>query len=275
MHNPESYYNENDFTVVEDEIFEDFNSVEISEEELFGSKESEDIFDDEIFEEAVTFAEDEGFDDEDESIDSIETFLPGIGDDEALTKLTEEINMETSRMSESEAMYYVEERMAEFWPALAAALPAIIDFAPKAIKAIKSIVQKGPSAPTSPAKPSANTNAPVTTPQMPQTDISGADSAQILRVLSDLIQSPKFLELIVGMSTGKSQTVTANTGQQISGANVLGVISSLAGTLATGTAKKENSESIFPEYTISNEGTFLIDPHNTLQEAELILDLIN
>ena len=75
------------------------------------------------------------------------------------------------------------------------------------------------------------------------------------------------------MISGTGQTVTGNNGQQVNGSNILGVISSLAGTLA-GNAGGGSRESIFPEYAVGSEGTFLIDPHESIEEAELILEIL-
>jgi hypothetical protein len=278
MYNPELlYYNSNDFSIQDneglDELFEGEEFSELEVESLPDEGEAEGIFGEEEIDETEDFFEEASL--YDELLDEDDT------DDSRLAQLTEEINRETSLMSEYEAEYYVEERMAEFWPALIAALPAIIDIAPKAINAIKSVVQKKPQAAQPAPTKTAVANAPATTKSpiiiqpIPQSNNTGADTTQIVSVLKELIQSPKFLELMAGMATGKKQTVTTNTGQQINDSNILGVISSLAGVLASGSGKKEDTESAFPEYVVNNEGAFLIDPHNALQEAELILELIN
>lgn len=278
MYNPELlYYNSNDFSIPDneglDELFEGEEFSEPEVESLLDEGEAEGIFGEEEIDETVEFFEEAIF--YDELVDDDDT------EDGKLAQLTEEINRETSLMSEYEAEYYVEERMAEFWPALIAALPAIIDIAPKAINAIKSVVQKktqtAQSAPTKTAVANAPaiTKRPITILPIPQSTNTGADTTQIASVLKELIQSPKFLELMAGMATGKRQTVTTNTGQQVNDTNILGVISSLAGVLASGAGKKEGKESAFPEYVINSEGAFLIDPHDALQEAELILELIN
>lgn len=272
MYNPELlYYNSKDFSIQDNEALDElFDGQEFSELEvasLLDDDEAEEIFDGEIIDETEDFFVEASL--YDELLDDDDT------DDRKLAQLTEEINRETSSMSEYEAEYYVEERMAEFWPALAAALPAIIDLAPKALKAVQSIVQKGPSKKAAPAQTAAIKKPAVALTPSSNVDINSAGSLQVLRILTELIQSPKFLELLSGMLAGKTQTITASTGQQISGSNIMGVISSLAGALATGAVKREDKESYFPEYSMNNEGAFLIDPHNALQEAELILELIN
>ena len=282
MYNPEMiYYSERDLSFVEqDDPNGTFDNVDfaISDEELF-SEEEEEIFEDELFEEAFYIEEMLDNDDlfgNDEELDETQNDLSFLDDDISLTKLTNEINYATSRMHESEAIEYMEDRMDEFWPALAAALPAIIQLAPQAVNAISSIVKKDTKAGQQPGQTPSVAVPKTLSPAFAgsQPIMTDANSMQVLKVLIDLIQSPKFLELLNGILSGKAQTVTTNNGQQISGTNVLGVVSSLSGTLAGGTDKK-NTESFFPEYTMSNEGTFLIDPHDALQEAELILDLIN
>jgi hypothetical protein len=263
------YNTENNFLMAEedelDELFyddENESSLGISEEEFFteGDFDDENIFDDEELDDEEIF----------------ETDLAYLDDDVALVKLTDKINLETRRMNESEAVEYMEDQMAEFWPALAAALPTIIQLAPQAVSAISSLGKKDPKAGQKPAQappaPVPITSSPAA--PGPQPVMNDANSMQVLKLLTELIQSPKILELLSGMQSGKAPTVTANNGQQINSSNLLGVISSLSGALAGGAAQK-NTESFFPEYTMSNEGTFLIDPQNAVQEAELILDLIN
>src|SRR6266536_4992303 len=135
MYNPEAlYYSDNDFSFAEkddlDELFDDQVSLDVSEEELFGEEEAFDVeglFDDEEF-----------FDDE-EIFDRSEPELPDLDDDIALLKLSNEINEEISTMNEGEALDYMENRMTEFLPALAAALPTIVQLAPQAIGAISSL----------------------------------------------------------------------------------------------------------------------------------------
>src|SRR6266542_3661885 len=138
MYNPEAlYYSDNDFSFAEnddlDELFDDHLSLDVSEEELFGEEEAFDVeglFDDEEF-----------FDDE-EIIGRSEPELPDLDDDIALAKLTKEINEEISMMNEGEALDYMENRMTEFLPALASALPTIVQLAPQAISAISSLFNK-------------------------------------------------------------------------------------------------------------------------------------
>jgi len=254
---------------------------ELTETELFGSEDdfgeddfngAEGVFDDEELpvEEAV-------FDDE---VFPADTNYPG--DDILLAKLANEINRETSRMNESETMDYMEDRMAEFLPALAAAIPTIIQLAPKAINAISSLIKKDP--PRQKAAPAAATTPVPTITNLPQVvsdnqtandqGATGISSIPALRVFTDLIQSPKLLELLSGLMGGEKQSIKAKTGQKVNASNVLGIIASLAGALA-GEAGKGSQESFFPEYAMSNEGNFLINPHDAQQEAELILDLIN
>lgn len=281
MYNTEEYYfTENELPFAEVAEF-DIDFGELTEAELFGYEDSfaEDDFvsdngifdDDEIIEEAF-------FDDE-----ALPADINYPGDDISLLKLVGEINHETSSMNESETMDYMEDRMAEFLPALAAAIPTIIQLAPKAISAISSLIKK--DSPKQKAAPVAAPAAPVTTiNNLPQivTDnknpndqgAAGISSIPALRVFTDLIQSPKFLELLSGLLAGKKQNINAKTGQKVNASNLLGIVASLAGALA-GEAGKGSQESFFPEYAMSDEGSFLIDPHNAQQEAELILDLIN
>jgi hypothetical protein len=303
MYNPETIYvGRNGFLFSEASVPDDFNdeatTVDLTQE-IFTEDDSdiESLLEGEAFEE--DFPDDEAFDD-DESFE--ESDLSFLDDDTSLTRITSEINRDVSRMNESEAIDYMEDRMEEFWPALIAALPTIIDMAPKAIDAVSSLFKKDPPKPSQPAPtppaPTANVPptpvattkpVPIPTPKptpapMPAPNpaaiapapapISDADSPAVLKVLTDLIQSPKLQEMLAGMLSGKSATMTGNSGQGINGSNVLGVISSLAGALA-GTAAKESTESIFPEYALSAEGTFVIDPHNSLQEGQLILNMIH
>ncbi len=299
MYNPEAiFFTENDLAIEEFEdtveLLDEASLSELTEEELieeieWADNESENfdieslLEEEEIFSEDESFSEDELFDEAVEAgtVESTPRFLP---EQIPLINLVNEVNRETSFMNESEAAQYMENRMMEFLPALAAALPTIISLAPHAISAIGSIgslLKKDPAPKPAPAqvktKPVTTVQTPappVTTPVPTPANTGITDPSQMLKVLTDLIQSPKIFEMLSGMLAGKLQGLTTNNGQPISGANVLGVISSLAGSLAGGLAK-ESSASVFPEYVFSQEGTFVIDPHNAIQEAELILDLIN
>jgi len=308
MYNPEAlYYTENDLSFADDQdlesLLETVGSFEISEEELmeetafFDEEELIDeqaFFDDEeigsaeTYEEEADLFEEEAIDDETELTEFIDESYPE--ERMQLEQLAEEINLETIGMDERETAAYMESRMAEFFPALAAALPAIIQLAPQAVNAVKTLIGEKPkpkptaavvTAPPPPPTPSPVIPAPPVTDKktsfpvtpLPAVDIGDPASMQMLKVLTELIQSPRFLELLKDMLAGKSQTVITDGGQQISGSNVLGVISSLAGTLA-GTASP-TKESFFPGYAMSNEGTFIIDPHDAAQEAALIVDMIN
>ncbi len=298
MYNPEAiFFTENDLAIEEFEdtveLLDEASLAELAEEELFEEIESiefesvgESVDIESLLEEEEIIMEDESFS-EDELFDEAvpasytESTPRFVAEQIPLINLVNEVNRETSAMNESEAAQYMENRMMEFLPALAAALPTIISLAPAAISAIGSLIKKDPApkpAPvqvkTKPVTTPANIPAPpvtVTAPAPVTSNIS--DPSQVLKVLTDLIQSPKILDMLSGALNGKLQDIVTNGGQ-ISGSNVLGVISSLAGALAGGLAK-ESTRSGFPEYVFNSEGTFVIDPHNALQEAELILDLIN
>ncbi len=239
---------------------------------------TEDELDELLDRESMEFLDDDPFSDsdsDDEAIDldelPLEDDLSFLDDDLSLARLTNEINRDTSRMNESEAVDYLEGRMEEFWPALAAALPTIIQLAPQAINAVSSLFKK--DQPKSPAAQAPASQPPAQPAAATPPAGANAGLAQILGALTSLIQSPKILDLFSKMQTGKAQTVDANSGQQINAASILGIISSLAGALAGASAKE--AESSFPEYVMNSEGSFVIDPHNALQEAELILELIN
>ena len=306
MYNPEAiYFNGHELAVEEfedtTELLDEASLSELTEEEVFDEFNEQEDYDEsldiealleeeEILFEDESFSEDELFDEAETtgSIESTPRFLP---EQIPLINLVNEVNRETSYMSESEAAEYLENRSMEFLPALAAALPAvaailpsIVSLAPHAINAIGAITKKSspPKQPSVQVKPKPVTtmtapappaNVPVPVPNPPPTGSGVTDPSQLLKILTDLIQSPKVLELLSGMLAGKLQGIPTNSGT-ISGSNILGVISSLAGSLAGGLAK-ESTGNLFPEYVLSQEGTFVIDPQNAVQEAELILDLIN
>lgn len=292
MYNPEAIYlGTNGFhfaEAAESDDFGDEGTIVDLNQEVFSEADDLDIEADDL--DIETLFEGEAFEEDfpdDESVFAESTEASFV-DDDTLTRLTNEINRDISRMNESEAVDYMDDRMEEFWPALISALPTIIELAPKAIDAVSSLFKKDAPKANQPAPP--KPPAPVPTPPVANiktapappvpaiptapAPVADANSTGVLKVLTDLIQSPKVLEMLSGMLAGKSATMTGNSGQDISGSNVLGVISSLAGALA-GTGAKESTESIFPEYALSAEGTFVIDPHNSLQEGQLILNMIH
>ncbi|HYV91036.1 MAG TPA: hypothetical protein VE978_04610 [Chitinophagales bacterium] len=281
-----------------------FEGEDIDLDELFGESsftQSDDP--DELFSESYYAGSND-----DEIFGSAEGTVDDLDDNNTLSRITREINRDVREMNESETEAYMQDRMGEFWPALISAIPSIVSMAPTAINAVKSIFGKGSSGSTNPAPgipqsapPPQAANPPQITPPpqpppltatavpVPQPTVSprpvtpspvsnnatatGGTAPQLLSTLLALIQQPDILQMLTNMISGSGQTVTGNNGQQVNGNNVLGVISSLAGTLA-GNAGAVNRESTFPEYAVSSEGTFVIDPHESIEEAELILDLL-
>jgi hypothetical protein len=211
-----------------------------------------------------------------------------IFEDTEFEKLVEQINSDVTGMSQWEIEEYMQTRMGEFWPALlAAAAPAIIQMAPQVIGAVSSLFSKGsasrpsvppppPPPPPTPARPAPQpvtrtpvNRAPIRITPRPAAPIN--DNGQLINALTGLMQSPAIQQLISNLASGALQSITTSGGQQINASGVLGVLSSLAGTLAGSL----NGETGIPEYAISESGHFLVDPLDPVQEAELILDLIN
>src|SRR4249920_2210425 len=84
--------------------------------------------------------------DDDESIDDLFSDTHS-----ELQRMVGEINRDIERMNVSEATDYMDQRMGEFWPALVAALPTILQLAPAAIQAISSFTGRSSQAPTTPS----------------------------------------------------------------------------------------------------------------------------
>ncbi|WP_039135356.1 hypothetical protein [Flavihumibacter sp. ZG627] len=207
-------------------------------------------------------------------------------DDNTLLSLVNDINLQTIGMSDDEVESYMQDRLEEFWPALLAALPAVIQLAPQVINAVSSLVSK-------PAKqqPAAThqKQAPAVKPatiaktisRLPPRTVStqpnpktSADPQQLLNAFNSLAQSPVVQQLLSNLAGGNGVASVSAQGTQVSASNVLGVLSGLAASLADASGD-DNSETVFPEYTRNTEGRYLIDPFDVYQEAELILDLLN
>jgi hypothetical protein len=268
MYNPEAVYwtEENSFVnteAVADDFAGEIESSFISEDDfLFPGH------DDEIVEDVIS---------------------DSIFESSEFEKLVEQINSDVTGMRPWEIEDYMQNRMGEFWPALlAAAAPAIIQMAPQVIGAVSSLFSKGsaprpappppPAPPARPAPPPAAI-APVKPvpvriaprPAPAANNNNNNNNAQLINALTSLIQSPAIQQLINNLASGSLQSINTSGGQQINASGVLGVLSSLAGSLAGSLSGNGR----IPEYAVGESGHFLIDPLDPVQEAELILDLIN